>query len=102
MSKYQISGHLDKHALTHRYLCKEKITKGANCNKSYKQKSALIHHLSTKHHKSSLEAARVVIREEKDVIYETAKDYNYVPETQLEKADMINDLVETYGEEIYE
>ena len=102
MPKYHISSHLDKYALTHKYLCKEKITKGVNCNKSYKQKLALIHHLSTKHHKSLLEAARVVIREEEDVIYETAKDYNYVAETQQEKAAIINYLVETYGEEIYE
>ena len=44
----------------------------------------------------------MVVREEKDVIYETAGDNSYVAETQQEKADMINDLVETYGEEIYE
>ena len=102
MSKYHLSGHLDKHSLTHRYLCREKIAKGVNCNKSYKQKLALIRHLFAKHHKSSLEAGRVVIREEEDVVYETVGDYNYVAESQLEKADMINDLVETYGEEIYE
>ena len=102
ISKYHISSHMDKHTLSNRFQCKEKISKGVTCNKSYKQKSALIRHLSTKHNKSSLEVARVVIKEKKDVVYETPGDYYYITETQQEKADNINALVEMFGEELYQ
>ena len=44
----------------------------------------------SKYHKLSLVAARVVIRDEKDVVYETAGDYNYGAEMQQKKAYMIN------------
>ena len=101
MSIYHLAGHLDKHTLSHRYFYKLKIGK-VNYNRSYQQKSALIPHPLEKHNKSSLETANVFIKGKRDVAYESAKDYKYVAESNQEKAEMINQLVETYGKEIYE
>ena len=101
MSKYHLAGHLDKHTLSQRHFCKEQIGK-VNCNKSYQQKSALICHLLEKCYKSSQKTANVFIKGERDVAYELAKEYKYVAGSIQEKAEMINQLVESYGEEIYE
>ena len=60
MSKYHMSGHLDHHSLSKRFQCKEKFPGGAVCERSYKQKSALVRHLKEKHQKS-LQSARVHI-----------------------------------------
>ena len=72
------------------------------CERNYKPKSALIRHLNAKYPGKTINSANVVIRGEKEIVYESAKDYKYVATAQQEKADTINMLVETFGEIIYQ
>ena len=69
----------------------------AVCERSYKQKSALVRHLKEKHHKS-LEVARVNIQ--KNVQYETSGDYHEDEEGM--RVEQINELVGEYGKVIYQ
>ena len=61
MSKYHLSCHLNHHTLTKRFQCKKKLPRGVVCERSYKQKSALIRHLRDKHRVKSLQGANVKI-----------------------------------------
>ena len=65
MSKYHISHQLDKQTLIKRFQCREKLSRNVVCDRSYKQKSALIRHLKEKHEGKSLEVADVFIASEK-------------------------------------
>ena len=50
----------------------------------------------------TINSANVIIGGKKEIVYESAKDYNYVATAQQEKAETINMLVETFGEIIYQ
>ena len=102
MSKYHLSGHLDKHILTKRFQCREKLSRNVFCESSYKQKSALRRHLRQKHEGKSLEVASVEIRGEEQVTYETSSDYEIEEEDEEFRAGQIDALVEDFGEIIYQ
>ena len=99
MSKYHMSDHLDHHSLSKRFQCKEKLPGGAVCERSYKQKSALVRHLKEKHQKS-LQSAHVHIK--KNVQYETTGDYQDIEGEERMRAEQINHLVGEYGEVVYQ
>ena len=102
MSKYHISGHLDKHTWSKRLQCKERLSRNVVYDKNYKQKSTLIRHLKEKHGGKSIEAANVVIRSEKQIRYETAGDYELEEEDEEQREEQINALVEDLGEVVYQ
>ena len=102
MSKYHISGHLDRHTLTKRFQCREKLSRNVVCDRGYKQKSVLIRHLKEKHGSKSLEVANVFITSEKQVSYETAGDYELEEEEEELRAEQVNALVDDFGEIIYQ
>ena len=60
----------------------------------------MVHHLLEKHHKSSLESADVFVKGERDVDYESPSHYK--SRSKEDRAEMINQIVENYGEEIHE
>ena len=60
----------------------------------------MVHHLLEKHRKSSLESADVFVKGERDVDYESPSKYQN--RSKENKAEMINQLIENYGEEVYE
>ena len=99
MSKYHMSGHLDHQSLSKRFQCKEKLPGGTVCERSYKQKSALVRHLKEKHQKS-LQSAHVHIY--KNVRYETTGDYQDIEGEERMRAEQINHLVGEYEEVIYQ
>ena len=66
MSKHHLVQHMDKHCITKRFECHEKIGKNAICKKASKQKSALIRHLIEKHNKSNIELANIKIKDESE------------------------------------
>ena len=102
MSKHHISGHLDKHTLSKRFQCRERLSRNVVCDKNYKQKSASIRHLKEKHSGKCIEAANVVIRSEEQVRYETAGDYELEEEDEEQRAEQINALVEDFREVVYQ
>ena len=102
MSKYHLSGHLDHHTLTKRFQCKEKLPRGVVCERSYKQKSALIRHLRDKQRVKSLQSAIVNIASVKKVHYETAGDYEVEEKEEELRAEQVNELVGEFGEIIYQ
>ena len=75
MSKYHLSGHMDKHSTKKRFECHEKILKNLKCKKAYKQKSALVRHMLEKHGKKNIESANVKILDEKEAEYETTGEF---------------------------
>ena len=99
MSRHHLAGHLDKHTLSHRYVCKEKAGKKI-FNKNYQQKSSMVCHLLEKHCKSSLKSADVFVKGERDIDYEPPGKYKN--RSKENKAEMINQLILNYGEEVYE
>ena len=96
MSKYHMSGHMDKHCLFHRFQYKEGVGKGV-CTKSYKQKSALCHHLAAKHNKS-LSSAKVNILGKDEFVYESKDLHERADE---DRSVTINELIDEFGEEVY-
>ena len=102
MSKHHLAQHMDKHCITKRFECHEKIGKNATCKKAYKQKSTLIRHLIEKHNKSNTELANIKIKDESEVVYETSADYEEITEQQSMKNETVKVLVEEFGEEIYQ
>ena len=97
MSKHHLAQHMDKHCITKRFECHEKIGKNVTC-----KKSALIRHLIEKHNKSNIELADIKIKEESEVVYETSVDCEEIAEQQSMRNESVNTLVEEYGEEISE
>ena len=94
-----MSSHLDRHSLSKRFQCKEKLPGGVVCERSHKQKSALVRHLKEKHQKS-LQSARVHIL--KNVRYETTDDYQDIEGEEGMRTQQINHLVGEYREVIYQ
>ena len=80
MSKHHLAQQMDKHYITKRFECNEKIGKNATCKKAYKQKSTLIRHIIEKHNKNNIEVANIKIRHESEVVYETSVDYEKIAE----------------------
>ena len=102
MSKYHIAQHLDRHTLAKRFQCKQKLPRGDVCERSYKQKSALVCHLREKHNIKSIESAKIKIVEGKRVGYETLGHYEVEVEEMELRWEQVNSLVEKYGEVIVE
>ena len=101
MSKYHLRGHLDHHPCTKRFQCKQKLPRGGVCERSYKQKSALIRHLREKHGVRTLEGANVKITSEKQVDYETSGDFEIEEEILEMRVEQVNSLARDFGEIIY-
>ena len=78
------------------------MPRGDVCERSYKQKSALVRHLREKHNIKSIEAAHIKIMEGKRVGYETSGDYAVEVEEMELRVEQVNSLVEKYGEVIIE
>ena len=91
-----MAGHMDKHCLSNKFQCKESVGKGV-CTKSYKQKSALCHHLAGKHNKT-LESAKIKILGKDEVVYESKDLYKRADE---DRADTTNELINEFREEVY-
>ena len=76
MSLHHLAGHKDKHTITDRYHCKEKVSgTGKICTKSFKQKSGVLQHLKQAHKGKSFEAANLNIIDKKDLKYISKEDY---------------------------
>ena len=96
--KYHLFGNMDKHCVTKRFEYHEKISKNVKCTKAYKQKSALLWHVAEKHGKKSIEVANVKIIDKAQAVYETTRDFKYLSEEQALRMEIINELVEQFGE----
>ena len=102
MSSHHLAGHKDKHTITDRYHCKEKVpSTGKICTKSFKQKSGIVQHLKLAHKGKSFTAANLNIIDSKDLQYESREDYAWDHEVRGMAAEEVNKLVDTYREEIY-
>ena len=93
---------MDKHCITKRFECHEKISKNLKCQKVYKQNSTLSRHMAEKHGKKSIEVANVKILDETLPEYETAGDFEYLEEMQTLRMETINELTEQFEKVIYE
>ena len=102
MSSHHLASHKDKHTITDRYHCKEKVLgTGKICTKSFKQKSGMLLHLKQAHKGKSFTAANLNIIDRKDLQYISREDYVWDHEVKGMAAEKVNKLLDTYGEEIY-
>ena len=102
MSSHHLAGHKDKHTITDRYHCKEKVPgAGKICTKSLKQKSGVLQHLKQAHKGKSFAAANLNIIDKKDLKYISREDYAWDHEVKGMMAEEVNTSVDTHREEIY-
>ena len=102
MSSHHLAGHKDKHTITDRYHCKEKVSgDGKICTKSFKQKSGVLQHIKQAHKGKSFAAANLNIIDKKDLKYISREDYAQDHEVKGMTAEEVNKLVDTHGKEIY-
>ena len=102
MSSHHLAGHKDKHTITDRYHCKEKVPgTGKICTKSFKQKSGVLQHLKQTHKGKLFAATNLNIIYKKDLKHISREDYAWDHEVKVMTAEEVNKLVNTHGEEIY-
>ena len=101
MSEYYLEGHMDTHCVSNRYICKEKKRDGNICNQDSHQKQGLVRHLKVVHSRRSYNSAKVHVLEKKECVYETKNDYLVgMGECNLNN-EMVNDMVNQFGETVY-
>ena len=75
---------------------------GEVCNKNYHQKKGLVRQLKIVHHQKSFDTSKVQVLDKKECVFGTKDNYAIELEECNMNNEMVNDIVNNFGEAIYE